>query len=376
MDTANALFIVTHEMDEKLGTKYHERFLKFMREVHDNDLDVGVAMTDVKGDRSLRPHQQADPDLWVHVVEERSDGIVVRGAKSNQTGSVNCHYTFVAPTQAMREEDRDYAVAFAVPTDVEGLIHIYGRQSSDTRKLEDCDIDLGNYNFGAQETLMIFNDVFIPWEKVFLYKEWEFAGRIPFLFAASHRQTYGGCKSGVSDVLIGAVTLLAEYDGLDKFPHIRDKIAEMVQLTETIYSCGLATAIEGQKMSSGSYFVNTLLGNVCKLNVANLPFEMARRAVDIAGGLLGTIPSGKELQNPEIGGYVEKYLKGIPGVPTEHKMRIIYLIQNLLFGTNSVGYVVESTHGAGPPQAQKNTIFRLADFEHKKKLAKEIAGIK
>jgi 4-hydroxybutyryl-CoA dehydratase/vinylacetyl-CoA-Delta-isomerase len=376
MDTANALYIVTYEMEQKLGAEYHKRFLKFLREIQDNDLDVGVAMTDVKGNRSLRPHQQADPDLFMHVVEERSDGIVVRGAKSNQSGSINCHYTFVAPTAAMREEDKDYAVAFAVPTDAEGIIHIYGRQSCDTRKLEGCEIDVGNYEFGAQETLMIFDNVFVPWERVFLYKEWEWAGRIPFLFAANHRQTYGGCKAGVSDVLIGAITLLAEYNGLDKLPHIRDKIAEMVQFTETIYSCGLATALEGQEMSSGSYFVNLLLGNVCKLNVANLPFEMARRAVDIAGGLVGTIPSGREFEHPEIGGYMEKYLKGIPDIPTEHKMRIVYLIQNLLFGTNSVGYVVESIHGAGPPEAQKSTILRLADFEYKKELAREISGIK
>jgi 4-hydroxybutyryl-CoA dehydratase/vinylacetyl-CoA-Delta-isomerase len=149
----------------------------------------------------------------------------------------------------------------------------------------------------------------------------------------------------------------------------------MVRLTETIYCCGIATAVEGQKMPSGSYFVNLLLGNVCKLNVAMLPFEMARLAVDIAGGLLGTVVSEKELKHPEIGKYVDKYLKGVPDVPTEHKMRVIYLIQNLLFGTNSVGYVVESVHGAGPPQAQKSTLSRLVDFEAKKKLAKNIAGI-
>jgi len=376
MDTANALFIATYEMDQKLGTEYHKRFLKFLREVQEKDLDIGVAMTDVKGDRSLRPHEQADLDLYLHVVEEKSDGIVLRGAKSNQSGSINCHYTFVAPTAAMRAEDKDYAVACAVPTDAEGIIHIYGRQSCDTRRLEDCKIDVGNYNYGAQETIMIFDNVFVPWERVFLCGEYEFAGRIPLLFGANHRPTYGGCKAGLSDVLIGAVMLLAEYNGLDKFPHIREKIVEMVQLTETIYSCGLAAGLEGQKMASGSYFYNMPLGNVCKLNVAQLPFEMARRAVDISGGLLGTVVSEKELRHPVIGKYVERFLKGKPGIPTEYKMRIIYLIQNLLFGANSTGYVVESVHGAAPPQAQKSTLFRLIDWEAKKKMAKEIAGIK
>lgn len=375
MDTANSLFLVTKEMDQKLGTKYHERFLNFMREVQEKDLYVGVAMTDVKGDRSRRPHEQADPDLYLHVVEESKEGIVVKGAKANQTGSINCHYTFVAPTAAMKKEDRDYAVAFAVPSDAKGMIHIYGRNPGDTRKLENCPVDMGNYRFSSQETLLIFDNVFVPWEKVFLYKEVEFAGQIPFLFGANHRQTYGGCKAGVSDVLIGAVKLLAEYNGIDKMPHIRDKILDMVRMTETIYSCGLATALEGEKTSAGTYFINQLLGNVCKLNVADLPFAMAKNAVDICGGVLGTLVSEKDLKSPEIGKYVEKYMKGLPEVPAEHKMRLLNLVQNLLFGVNSVGYVVESVHGAGPPAAQKSSLYRLVNFEEKKNLAKNIAGI-
>jgi len=375
MDVANAMFIVTSEMDKKLGTHYHDRFLRFMREVQERDYYVGVAMTDVKGDRSRRPHEQADPDMYLHVVEEKKDGIVVRGAKSNQTGSINSQYTIVAPTAAMKKEDRDYAVAFAVPTDAEGIIHIYGRNPGDTRKLENCSIDLGNPRFSGQETLLVFDNVFVPWERVFLYKEVEFAGRIPFLFAAGHRQSYGGCKAGVSDVLIGAVKLLAEYNGLDKVPHIKDKILDMVRLTETIYCCGIASGVEGSETEAGSYFVNQLLGNVCKLNVGTLPFEMARLAVDVTGGILGTMVSEKDLKSPEIGKYVEKYMRGLPEVPAEHKMRLIYLIQNILFGINSVGYVVESMHGAGPPAAQKSSLNRLVDFEEKKNLAKEISGI-
>jgi 4-hydroxybutyryl-CoA dehydratase/vinylacetyl-CoA-Delta-isomerase len=375
MDTGNVLYMVTDEMDKKLGTEYHKRFLNFFREVQEKDLSVGVAMTDAKGSRALRPHEQADPDLYLHVVEEKSDGIVVRGAKSNQTGSINHHYTFVAPTAAVRAEDKDFALAFAVPCDAEGIIHICGRQPGDTRRLEDSQIDVGNCKYGCMESLMVFNDVFIPWERVFLYKEYEFAGRIPNLFGANHRATYGGCKAGMSDVLIGAVKLAAEYNGVDNFPHIRDKILDMVRLTETIYSCGLATAVEGQKMPTGSYFIDPLLANVCKINVAELPFEMSKLAVDILGGLVGTVVSEKELEHPEIGKYVDKYLKGIPNVPTEHKMRIITLIQNLLFGTNSVEYVVESVHGAGSPQAQKRSLNRLVDFEAKKRMAKEIAGI-
>ncbi|MEW5945925.1 MAG: 4-hydroxyphenylacetate 3-hydroxylase N-terminal domain-containing protein, partial [bacterium] len=321
MDTANALHIATFEMDRRLGTEYHGRFLDFMREVQEKDLDVGVAMTDVKGDRSLRPSQQADPDLYLRVIRETDDGIVVRGAKANQTGSINCHYTFVAPTSAMREDDRDYAVAFAVPIDAAGIVHIYGRQFSDSRKLEGADV--GNTGFGAQETLMVFDDVFVPWERVFLYREYEAAGRIPYLFGSSHRQTYGGCKAGVSDVLIGAVSLLAEYNGVAKMPHIQQKLTEMVALTETIYACGIAAGAEAKETSSGIYYGDLLLGNVCKLNVCELPYRMARMAVDVAGGIIGTLPSEKELTHPEIGKYMQKYLAGAAGAPAGDRMRIL-----------------------------------------------------
>jgi len=375
MDTGNVLYMVTDEMDKKLGTEYHKRFLNFFREVQENDLSVGVAMTDAKGDRALRPHEQLDPDLYLHVVEEKSDGIVVKGAKSNQTGSINHHYTFVAPTASMKAEDKDYALAFAVPCDAEGIIHICGRQPGDLRRIDNCKIDIGNYNYGCMESLMVFNNVFIPWEKVFLYKEYEFAGKIPNLFGSNHRATYGGCKAGMSDVLIGAVKLAAEYSGVDKFPHIKDKMAEMVRLAETTYSCSIATAVEGKKTSAGSYFIDPMLANVTKMNVADMPFAMSKLAVDILGGLLGTVVSEKELNSPEIGKYVEKYLQSIPNVPSEHKIRIITLIQNLLFGTNSVEFVVESVHGAGPPQAQKSQLNRLVDFDAKKHMAKVLAGI-
>jgi 4-hydroxybutyryl-CoA dehydratase/vinylacetyl-CoA-Delta-isomerase len=375
MDTANALHIATYEMDQKLGTDYHQRFLKFLKEVQEKDLDVGVAMTDVKGDRSKRPSEQADPDMYLRIVKETKDGIVVRGAKANQTGSINCHYTFVAPTAAMREEDRDYAVAFAVPIDEKGLIHIYGRQFSDSRKLEDSMIDVGNTMYGAQETLLVFDDVFVPWEMVFLCREVEFAGRIPYLFGSNHRQTYGGCKAGVSDVLIGAVSLLAEYNGVAKMPHVLQKLTDMVALTETIYSCGIATGAEAKKMSSGIYYGDLLLGNVCKMNVCELPHKMARMAVDIAGGIVGTMPSEKDLDHPEIGKYMKKYLKGVEGVPAEDRIRIIRLIENLLFGPGAVGYVVESIHGAAPPEAQRSMLRRLVNWEEKQRMAKELTGI-
>ncbi|MDD6310638.1 MAG: 4-hydroxyphenylacetate 3-hydroxylase N-terminal domain-containing protein, partial [Firmicutes bacterium] len=213
MDAFNATFSTTYEIDQKYGTNYHENFKNFLKMVQENDYIVDGAMTDPKGDRGLPPSAQADPDLFLHIKERREDGIVVRGAKVHQTGSINSHWHIFMPTQAMKEADADYAVAFACPTDAEGMYMIYGRQSCDTRKLEpNADVDLGNKMYGGQEALVVLDDVFIPNEYIFLAGEYDFAGMIVERFAGYHRQSYGGCKVGVGDVLIGAAALAAEYN--------------------------------------------------------------------------------------------------------------------------------------------------------------------
>ena len=252
MDALNALSIVTYDIDAKYGTKYNERFLKFLAHVQENDLTCDGAMTDPKGDRGLAPKEQADPDLYLHVVEERPDGIVVSGAKAHQTGAVNSHEIIVMPTVAMREEDKDYAVSFAVPSDTPGITYIIGRQSCDTRKLEAGRIDRGNPFFGGHEALVVFDRVFVPWERVFMYREHEFAGSLVEKFASYHRQSYA-CKVGVGDVLIGATQTIAEYNGAAKASHVKDKIIEMNQLNETLYCGCIACASEGHQEPSGTY---------------------------------------------------------------------------------------------------------------------------
>lgn len=376
MDAFNAVFSTTYEMDEKLGTEYHKRFIEYMKYVQDNDLTVDGAMTDPKGNRSLSPSQQDDPDLYLRIVKVCDDGIIVRGAKAHQTGAVNSHEHLIMPTIAMRESDKDYAVSFAVPSDAEGVIMIYGRQSCDTRKIEEgADIDLGNSKYGGHEALVIFDDVFVPNERVFMCGEYEFTAMMVERFAGYHRQSYGGCKVGVGDVLIGAAALSAEYNGLPKATHIKEKLIEMIHLNETLYACGIACSSEGVKMPAGNYQINLLLANVCKQNVTRMPYEIARLAEDIAGGLMVTMPSQADLKNKEIGMYVEKYLKGSKHVSTENRMRVLRLVENLTLGTAAVGYRTESMHGAGSPQAQRIMISRQADIEVKKELAKRIAGI-
>ncbi|HQF32307.1 MAG TPA: 4-hydroxyphenylacetate 3-hydroxylase family protein [Petrotogaceae bacterium] len=375
MDAFNALYSTTYETDEKYGTTYHKNFIEYMKYVQTNDLTVDGAMTDPKGDRGLAPSEQQDPDLYLRIVERRKDGIIVRGAKAHQTGAVNSHEHLIMPTCSMREEDKDYAVAFSVPSDAPGIFMIYGRQSCDTRKLENSSIDVGNSTYGGHEALVVFDDVFVPNDRIFLCGEYDFAGMLVERFAGYHRQSYGGCKVGVGDVLIGAAALAADYNGVPKASHIKDKLIEMIHLNETLYSCGIACSTEGKKTKAGNYQIDLLLANICKQNVTRLPYEIARLAEDIAGGLMVTMPSEKDLNSPEIGKYVEKYLKGSSKVSTKNRMRVLRLIENMTLGTAAVGYRTESMHGAGSPQAQRIMISRQADLEQKKNLAKVIAKV-
>ncbi len=375
MDAFNSVFSTTYETDKKYGTGYHDNFMKFLAYVQDNDLTVDGAMTDPKGDRSLAPHAQADPDLYLRVVERRSDGIVVRGAKAHQTGILNSHEVIVMPTISMGPEDKDYAVSFAVPVDSDGIFMIIGRQSCDTRKSEGCEIDVGNSEFGGVEALVVFDDVFVPKDRIFLNGESEFAGVMVERFAGYHRQSYGGCKVGVGDVLIGAAALAAEYNGAAKASAVKDKLIEMTHLNETLYCCGIACSAEGHATESGNYIIDLLLANVCKQNVTRFPYEIARLAEDIAGGLMVTAPSEKDLHDPKLGPVIDKYLRGVNTVSTENRLRVLRLIENLTLGTAAVGYRTESMHGAGSPQAQRIMIARQSNFEHKKVLAKAIAHI-
>ena len=376
MDAFNSVFSTTYEIDEKYGTRYHENFKKFLTFVQDNDLTVDGAMTDPKGDRSKAPHEQADPDLFLRVVERRPDGIVVRGAKAHQTGALNSHEIIIMPTISMGPDDKDYAVSFAVPMDTPGIFMIIGRQSCDTRKREGSELDVGNAEFGGVEALTIFDDVFVPNERIFLNGETEFAGMMVERFAGYHRQSYGGCKVGVGDVLIGAAAVAADYNGAARASHIKDKLIEMTHLNETLYCCGIACSAEGHPTDSGNYIIDLLLANVCKQNVTRFPYEIARLAEDIAGGLMVTAPSEADLRDEKLGAYVEKYLKGVSGVSTENRLRILRLIENLTLGTAAVGYRTESLHGAGSPQAQRIMIARQGNLQHKKELAKTIAHIK
>jgi len=385
MDAFNAVFSTTYEIDEKYGTNYHQNFRKYAAYIEEKDFVVDGAMTDPKGDRGLPPHLQKDPDLFVRIVERREDGIVVCGAKAHQTGSINSHEHLIMPTMSMTEDDKDYAVSFAIESDAPGVFMIYGRQSCDTRKLEGGElIDTGNVQFGGQEALVVFDHVFVPNERIFMCGEWDFSGMLVERFAGYHRQSYGGCKVGVGDVLIGAAAVAADYNGAQKASHIKDKLIEMMHLNETLFCCGIACSAEGFQTKAGNFQINLLLANVCKQNVTRFPYEIVRLAEDIAGGLLVTMPSEADFKsdvkvptvsNMTVGQYCQKYFMGNGNVPVENRQKILRFMENLCLGAAAVGYRTESLHGAGSPQAQRIMISRQGNLPMKKELAKKLAGI-
>ncbi len=375
MDALNSLHSVTFEMDEKYKTNYHKRLLDFIKMAQTENLIIGGAMTDPKGDRSKGPHEQEDPDMFVHVVEKNDKGIIINGAKAHQTGCINSHWIIVMPTMRLAEADAEFAVVGAVPADAPGITYIYGRQSCDTRSMEEGDLDSGNAKYSGQEAMMIFDHVFIPWEKVFMNGEYEFAAMLVERFTCYHRRSYV-CKTGLGDVLIGAAATIADYNGVPNVSHIKDKLVEMTHLNESIYAAGIASSYQSRPLKSGVWLNDDMLANVCKHNVTRFPYELGRMAQDIAGGLLVTLPSEKDFRNPETGPLLKKYLRGRKGVDVENRMKILRLIENMTMGRNAVGYLTESMHGAGSPQAQRIQIARQMQLGYKSKLAKNLANIK
>ena len=372
LDALNAVYNTTYQVDQKYGTDYHRRAREFAAHVQEGDLMCEGAMTDPKGDRSLRPSQQSDPDMYLHVVERRSDGIVVRGAKLHQTGAINSHEIIVMPTTALREEDADYAVAFAVPPDTPELVFIFGRQTDDQRKL-DGNVDQGNVRYGytGGETMVVFDNVFVPWDRVFLNGEHDFALVLLEYFSCYHRTNYGACKAGVADVLIGAAAQLTEYNGVAGNALIRDKLVEMVHLTETLYACAIGASATGTATAAGGWWVNPTMANVTKLNTSRFTYDLLRLAHDLAGSAVATLPSERDLQHPEIGRYMEKYLMGVGETPAKYRMRLFRILE----GMSACPVVIEAVHGAGSPVTQRIPLLRAAKLGEKMAMARELAGI-
>jgi len=374
-DALNSLASTTWEMDRDLKTKYNERFNKWLAFAQANDLAVSGAITDAKGDRKKRPSQQDEPDTFVHLVEKREDGIVVRGIKVSQSGAIGSHETLVLPGGALREGEEAFALAFAVQNGAPGLTYIcqYNAYSAEREFCED-EAEIGNPVFGQRETsTMVFDNVFIPWERVFLCGETKFCGKMVTRFAKAHRMNCGGaCKVGFADLIIGGTVLAAEYTGVDKVPHIQEKIIDMVRLSETSHACAIAAAMRGREEPKGSgvYLPDDLFGNAAKLNIAHGFWEIIKNAGDIGGGLVVTMPRLKDLEDPEVGPMLKKAFAA--AAPADKRLKVAKFLQHWSAGLHGTG----TWHGAGAPQTQRFMISVLTDFDAKKKMAKKIMGMK
>ncbi|MDH7517289.1 MAG: 4-hydroxyphenylacetate 3-hydroxylase N-terminal domain-containing protein [Candidatus Thermoplasmatota archaeon] len=366
----NAMWATTYDMDQDLGTDYHKRLQGWLKDAQKKDITLSGALTDPKGDRSKTPTQQNDPDLSLHVVDKNDEGIVVRGAKVMICGVAAANEVFVMPGTGYKEPDKDYAVSFAIPRDAENLTVVETRRPSDNRELEegfDIPVEMG----GITQAYLLFDDVFVPKERVFMCGEYDYTTRAVMNFIAPYRSAIGGCVAGQGDVMVGAAALMARANGLSE-KVFREKITQMVINNETTFGMGIAASALGKKHPSGVWIPDMLLSNVNKVHVATLPYETKRITQDIAGGIAetGCLPSCKDLNDLKYGKMLKKYLKA--NCDGETRARIARLIEWLTIGAGVPGCM----HGGGSPDGAKLVISSKTDIEHYIELAKRIADIK
>lgn len=370
-DTINAMGVVSKEIDDAKGTEYHKRFLEFLKYYQENDLVGSTSQSDAKGDRSKRPHQQVDPDLYLRVIEKRKDGIIVRGAKNHITMGPYVDEHLVIPTRTLTKEESDWAVAFAIPADADGIKNIT-RTTSPRPRVE---LKAPYNQYGVAESVVVFDDVFIPWERVFMCGEWEFGGRLALTFADFHRHSYCGCKPGITDIIMGATSLVAEYNGVGNAPHIRDELTELTIIAELAYAAGIAASVKAHRTSSGIYEPAFLYSNCGRYLTGVNVYHEYDLLTSIAGGLPSTLPFEQEWLNPETGPYLEKYIMRNPEISAEKQHRLFRFISDFSCSASSGWAQYAGVHGGGSPIMEKIGIRSQYDLEAKKDIAKYLAGI-
>jgi aromatic ring hydroxylase len=371
-DTLNAMGVVTKEVDDAKGTDYHERFLNFLRHYQKNDLVGNAAQTDVKGDRSKRASQQADPDLYLRVVKKSRDGIVVRGAKVHITMGPYTDEILAVPTRVMTEEEADYAVSFAIPTYTKG-IKLICRVNNVRPRIQ---LSAPFNELGMSDAFMVFDDVFVPWDRVFMCGEWEFAGRLALLFANFHRHSYCGCKPAVTDVIMGATALVAEYNGVPDAKHIEDDLTELMIIAELVYASGVAAAVNAKRTSSGIYEPEALYSNTGRYLAGKNIYHEYELLAATAGGLPATLPFEEEWINPETKAYLEKYIMRNPKISAENQHRLFRFISDFSCSAWGAVWQYAGVHGGGSPIMEKIGIRKNYDLESKKRIVRYLAGIR
>jgi 4-hydroxyphenylacetate 3-monooxygenase/4-hydroxybutyryl-CoA dehydratase/vinylacetyl-CoA-Delta-isomerase len=371
IDTLNALSVVTYEADQKYGTTYNQRFINFMKNVQKEDLSLNCAQTDVKGNRPWRPHEQKDPDLYLRVVEKRPDGIIVNGAKAHNSCSAYVDEILAIPTRSMRAEETDWTVAFAIPSDWEGVSLINAAYSPNRRRKLDAPFN----KTGISHSITVFDNVFVPWERVFLCGEAELAGKLALLFALYHRHSYTGCKAAVSEIFTGATALAAEYNGIAGAQHVRHKLADMIQIVDLIYAAGIAAAVDATRSDSGTYVPDTNYCNAGRMLAGEAIYDEFEALAAIAGGLVATLPPEEDFYDQKTGPYLEKYIMRNPDIPAEYQHRAFRLFQDMMASAWGGHKLIDYLHGGGSPVIEKVAIYRDHNMEHSKNIAKKLGGI-
>jgi aromatic ring hydroxylase len=363
-DGTNALTIITSNLEDK---KYFKRVSNYVKEVRKNNLLLAGAQMDAKGNRKLRPLQQEDPDLYVHVVEERADGIIVRGAKMHTTFSAVANGMWVLPSRAFRKGEEDYAISFVVPINAKGLKLIQRPVMETEAAVHDWE-HVGTKQGTSVESLTIFDNVFVPWEHVFVYKDIEAASKLAIMFPRWHRISAISYRYGLAEFLLGMVKLVAEANGVDEAPHIVKNITDIIRFVEIQRVCTKMAALECYiDEASGIAVPNILYANIAKIHSNENYLPIIRSLIDTAGGIAYTVPSGDDYANEELRPYIKKYLRG--AVPGEDRFKLALLIREwigVMGGFLSTTYV----SAEGTMQASLIEIYRQYDFTESKRLVK------
>jgi len=354
-DALNALWQSTHRIDAQYGTDYHSRLQDYLHRVQDEDLTLGIAMTDAKGDRSLHPHLQANPDAYLHIVERRADGVVISGTKAIVTGAPYMHELLVMPCRNMEEADADYAVCCAVRVDAPGITIVTrpaGRPGEAAAKF--------SAKYGQSTAVVMFERVFVPNECVFLAGEWDQSLFLTQTYATHHRQSCIGARAGFGDLLIGAGALMCEANGLDPYntQHLRDNLVELIKITEGFYACGVAASVYQVDDPSGSVMPDIVFSNIGKLLMTSQIYDMHRLAHTVSGGLIVALPEPDEDHNPATAARLADVLKGRDDIPYAKRIETARLIEDLTVSDQAGWYSVITLHGGGSPEAMKREIMR------------------
>jgi aromatic ring hydroxylase len=370
-DALFAMMIVAGRLDREAGTGYAKRIRAFYEHCRDRDLAMAVAQTDAKGDRARRPSEQAEPDAYVHRVRETRDGLIVRGVKAHTTNAVFANEILVVPTRAMSEADADYAVAFAVPADSPGLTMVASARGFGATSVFDNPL---SSRYGLTESLTIFDDVLVPWERVFLCGEWRAAGPLARTFVEFHRFTAVSYKTPLLELLLGAAALIADYHGLLAAAHIREKLARLTLYLQTTRGLGTAAAV-GARQVDGIAVPDVALTNAAKYYFAQGYHDAVRDVQDLAGGLVVTGPMEEDWDTPGVRRLFERALGGRQGIGAEPRLRVINLIRDLV-ASDLGGYLeVLAIHAEGSLETQKLTVLQDAEIERVKRLAAAAAGV-